>query len=307
MFEPKVERLSEGMDFIEEACGYSEPLEFVEVPEATIVESESSGSKFRILGKVSGVFAPIGEFSRNKRLYESDHWPHVLSNPDIQNRIKSRGMFGMISHEDKRIDDMDLKEGKVSHIITKLEVRENLENKPFLYGEFEILDTPAGRILKGLYEGGANLYVSSRGAGKLEPVPGQDYKRVCKDQYFLEGFDVVCRPGFLKAKPMFEGVKESEEVNEAEVSGKIVESTDSKKGVVNELDEISALKSQVERLAAVVEKVVDNFYEEPEEVPAKNKPLKENLDSFLQLMAETNVSDEVMQDVLEMIFNKEDK
>ena len=31
----------------------------------------------------------------------------------------------------------------------------------YLYGEYEILDTPAGRILKALHEGGANLYVSS--------------------------------------------------------------------------------------------------------------------------------------------------
>ena len=59
----------------------------------------------------------------------------------------------------KRIDDEDFREGRISHIVSCLEVREDNNGQPFLYGEFDILDTPAGRILKAMYEGGAGIYV----------------------------------------------------------------------------------------------------------------------------------------------------
>ena len=36
------------------------------------------------------------------------------------------------------------------------------------------------------------------------------------DHYFVECFDVVCRPGFLKAKACEYGIKESEEQQEDE-------------------------------------------------------------------------------------------
>ena len=216
MADEKVQKLSEGFDFIEESTSFSdESLSFQEADELVISESEGEKSPYKILGKACGCFAPIGEFSRNKRLYSDDLWPTVLANEEFSNRLNSRSIFGCISHSDKKVDDVDIREGKVSHIVSKLEIHEDANGKPFLYGELEILDTPAGRILEAMYKGGANLYVSSRGAGKLIPVPGKDYAMVKPDSYFVECFDVVCRPGFLKAKPVYEGIKEAEEVSEA--------------------------------------------------------------------------------------------
>ena len=191
--EEKIQRLSEGYDFIEESTAFSDSaLSYEDSKDLVISESNSEKSPYKILGKACGCFAPIGEFSRNKRLYSDDLWPTVLANEEFNNRLQSRSIFGCISHSDKKVDDVDIREGKVSHIVSKLEIHEDANGKPFLYGELEILDTPAGRILEAMYKGGANLYVSSRGAGKLIPVPGKDYAMVKPDSYFVECFDVVC-------------------------------------------------------------------------------------------------------------------
>lgn len=281
----KIERLSEGFDFIEESCGLCDvPLSFEE--KDVITESEETHSPFKIIGVCKGVFQPCGEFSRNNRLYEADHWNHILENATFQDRLKSRDLLGMIGHMDKRIDDKDIAEGKVSHVVSKLEIREDQQGKPFLYGEMEIFDTPAGRNLKALYEGGANLYVSSRGAGKLLPVPGQTYKKVDKNSYFCETFDVVRRPGFLKAKPLYEEIKESEE----QVTPSVTEATNSswetvsvasnpEVTVVSE-SEVEVLKEQIDKLAKVLEKVVDDVYEADEDAikeEAVEEGKKENL------------------------------
>lgn len=367
MAEEKIQKLSEGFDFIEESTSFSdESLSFQEADELVISESEGEKSPYKILGKACGCFAPIGEFSRNKRLYSDDLWPTVLANEEFSSRLNSRSIFGCISHSDKKVDDIDIREGKVSHIVSKLEIHEDANGKPFLYGELEILDTPAGRILEAMYKGGANLYVSSRGAGKLIPVPGQDYSMVKPDSYFVECFDVVCRPGFLKAKPVYEGIKESEEVKNHLAKGQKEDLLTTVYGAKNskrlrkgkeivsdedkeyakydkarrdseqvracESEEIQELKGQIDKLAKIIEKVVDDVYEveEPTNEDVQKQPIvepkpdetsvekteekgdekvvKEALADFVSLMADTNISEKVFEEIIDIIAkSKENK
>jgi hypothetical protein len=287
MNEDNVQKLSEGYDFIEESCGYM-PLEFEACPETKIMESQSGGS-FRILGKACGPFQPIGEFSRNNRLYEVDHWDRVLENAQFQDRLAHRDLAGTIGHHDKKVDDNDFASGVVSHIVTCLEKREDENGKPYLYGELEILDTPAGRILEALYEGGANLYVSSRGAGKLLPVPGQTYKKVDKDHYFCETFDIVRRPGFLKAKPIYEHVPVKESITESDNNMK-----------EENVSEIAQLKNQVEKLASVMEKVIEDIYEEDNSEKLTEQQ-QAALIGPLSLISESKVSKKDKATILEAI------
>lgn len=366
--EEKIQRLSEGMDFIEEACGTSsEPLVFSETDKIEISEGVSNPSPFKILGVAKGCFAPINEFSRNRRLYSPELWPTVLQNEELKSRLSNRAVFGCLGHADKLVDDRDIQEGKVSHIVTLLEVRNDKNTgKPYLYGELEILDTPAGRILEAMYKGGANLYVSSRAAGKLVPVPGQNYSLVKPDQYHVHTFDIVCRPGFLQAHPMFEAINTNESVNEEninELDNKTVESDLKKREdqmydaeahakenpkaaaeakekfehavdlaqkradrndeildqdkhgnpihYKNESEEIAVLRSQIDQLAKILEKVVDDVYEEEsvaesatvEEVKKDNKKelRKAAIPAFLKIVAESNISEEALSDIIDMI------
>lgn len=332
--EEKIQRLSEGYDFIEESTAFSDSaLSYEDSKDLVISESNSEKSPYKILGKACGCFAPIGEFSRNKRLYSDDLWPTVLANEEFNNRLQSRSIFGCISHSDKKVDDVDIREGKVSHIVSKLEIHEDANGKPFLYGELEILDTPAGRILEAMYKGGANLYVSSRGAGKLIPVPGKDYAMVKPDSYFVECFDVVCRPGFLKAKPVYEGVSESKEeaVHESEKDSARAITYDSLPAVsvsapepikVVTEKEVDELKGQINKLAKIVEKVVDDVYETQEEpkekvmaekpkeapqmqeqpiAPVQKEKANEALVDFVNLMASTNISEDKFSEILDII------
>lgn len=348
--------LLENFDFIEESTPFSTiPLEFQDVDKIDISESENKESKWKLIGKVRGCMAPIGVYSRNHRIYEDSHWIRVLKSPELQERIANRRLFGMPSHMQKRIDDEDFREGRISHIVSVLEVRNDNNGKPFLYGEFDILDTPAGRILKAMYEGGAGIYVSTRAAGKLEPIVGDPInKRVCSDSYWLGGIDCVLEPGFLQARPAFEAVtpeitapvmQESKVTEQKEdslitMSGVSTNSNwtpiatiDSEALAISESQsqtsqEVSELKGQIEKLAKIIEKVVDDVYEEPtneevqeqpivkpepdkkevereekgEETPVKAE-IPEALNEFFSLLAETNISDEAIQEILQTIFN----
>lgn len=198
--------LSEGYDFIEESCGSGMPeFTFYDEPQISesISESFSKDNKYKMIGVAEGVFAPIGVMSRNNRIYDDDHYDYLLENQILVDKINNRGMLGTIGHHDKRVDDEDLAEGKVSHIVTDLHIQEEADGTRNLVGRLEILDTPAGNLLKTYYDSGMPLYVSSRGAGKLLPVANESYKRVDKTNYYLETFDIVRDPGFLGAKPKY--------------------------------------------------------------------------------------------------------
>jgi hypothetical protein len=319
--------LSEGYDFIEESTPFTTvPLEFKEVVDTDISESKSGGNKYKIIGKVRGCMAPIGVHSRNHRLYETYHWPKVLANPMLQERLHSRSLYGMPSHMQKPIDDEDFREGRISHIVSVLEVRNDDAGNPFLYGEFDILDTPAGRILKAMYEGGAGIYVSTRAAGKLLPIPGDPInKRVDSDSYFLGGIDCVLNPGFLQAKPAFEAVSATEPPTSIQES--VTQNSEVQDTVNESADEMQELRNQVNKLAKIMEKVVDDIYEPVDEEvqkqpivePKKEEPLKtkeekgevklteENkaaLISLLALLPELNVSEEAIKEALEVMTDK---
>ena len=87
-------------------------------------------------------------------------------------------------------------------MITKLQP----EGKNFI-GEAKIMDTPYGKIVKGLIDEGAQLGVSSRGMGSLETRGGANY--VKDDFYLATAADIVADPSAPDA--FVEGIMESKE------------------------------------------------------------------------------------------------
>jgi hypothetical protein len=241
-------KLSECFDFIEESCGSGAPtFEFYdntqEVSEC-IIDGIEQPVKYPIIGRATGVFAPIGVMSRNNRIYDGDHYDYILGNQHLVDRIGARGMLGTIGHHDKKVDDQDLADGKVSHIVTDLHIKEEEDGTRNLYGTLEILDTPAGRLLKTYYDSGMPLFVSSRGGGNLLNVPNESYKRVDKTKYFLETFDIVRNPGFLQAKPVYEKVSEDVAEEPVEETQEVHESVDKLDVLLDKMSDLITIISE---------------------------------------------------------------
>ena len=74
-------------------------------------------------------------------------------------------------------------------------------------GEAKIMNTPYGKIVKGLIDEGAQLGVSSRGMGSLETRGGANY--VKDDFYLATAADIVADPSAPDA--FVEGIMESKE------------------------------------------------------------------------------------------------
>jgi hypothetical protein len=91
---------------------------------------------------------------------------------------------------------------RVSHMITKL-----YPDGANFIGEAKIMNTPYGKIVKGLIDEGAQLGVSSRGMGSLEQRGGANY--VKDDFYLATAADIVADPSAPEA--FVEGIMENKE------------------------------------------------------------------------------------------------
>lgn len=131
---------------------------------------------------IEGIFMQAEKQNRNGRVYPR----HVLQK-EVERYNKSYVMqnraFGELGHPDSPTINLD----RVSHMITKLYP----DGNNFI-GKAKILDTPNGKIVKSLLDGGASLGVSTRGVGSLKPTNG--YQLVQDDFHLATAADIVADP-----------------------------------------------------------------------------------------------------------------
>ena len=112
--------------------------------------------------------------------------------------INKNRAFGELGHPDGPVVNLE----RVSHMVKKLYP----DGKNFI-GEAKVMNTPYGKIVKGLIDEGAQLGVSSRGMGTLENKGGANY--VKSDFYLATAADIVADPSAPDA--FVEGIMEGKE------------------------------------------------------------------------------------------------
>jgi len=165
-----------------------------EISNAEYLVEETNGKKDY---KIRGVFLQSDLKNRNGRVYPVD-----ILNKEVKRYnaefINKKRAFGELGHPDGPTVNLE----RVSHMITKLYP----EGKNFI-GEAKIMNTPYGKIVKGLIDEGAQLGVSSRGMGSLETRGGANY--VKDDFYLATAADIVADPSAPDA--FVEGIMENKE------------------------------------------------------------------------------------------------
>lgn len=165
-----------------------------EIVDVRYITEEVNGKKVNF---IEGIFMQAEKQNRNGRVYPR----HVLSkeveryNKDYVSKNRA---FGELGHPDSPTINLD----RVSHMITSLRP----DGNNFI-GKAKILDTPNGKIVKSLLDGGASLGVSTRGVGSLKETNG--YKLVQDDFHLATAADIVADPSAPEA--FVQGIMENAE------------------------------------------------------------------------------------------------
>jgi|TARA_Y100000385_G_scaffold248913_1_gene269930 hypothetical protein len=148
-----------------------------------ITEAKKDGKKEYV---IEGVFMQADKQNRNGRVYEKSILEAAVDKY-VKEQVKTGRAVGELNHPDGPGINLD----KVSHKITEL----RFEGSDVI-GKASILQTPMGKIVEGLLEGGVKLGVSSRGMGTLEKKNG--VMQVGKD-FMLATVDIVQDPSAPEA------------------------------------------------------------------------------------------------------------
>ena len=165
-----------------------------EISNAEYLIEEKNGKKEY---KIRGIFLQSEIKNRNGRVYSKDVLEKEVRRYNAEFINKNRA-FGELGHPDGPTVNLE----RVSHMIKKLYP----DGNNFI-GEAKIMNTPYGKIVKGLIDEGAQLGVSSRGMGSLEQKGGVNY--VGKDFYLATAADIVADPSAPDA--FVEGIMENKE------------------------------------------------------------------------------------------------
>lgn len=200
-------------------CEHSEDVKYLS-------EQNNDGSKSVF---IEGIFMQAEKENRNRRIYPRSVLAEAV-NRYMNEQVSTGRAVGELNHPEGPTINLD----KVSHRITEL--RWDGDN---VIGKAQVLNTPMGKIVSGLVEGGVQLGVSSRGMGSIEERNGKTF---VKDDFSLATIDIVQDPSAQEA--FVNGIMEGKEFIVTE-DGKIEEQIDNIRKDVRKASKEQLLEAQV--------------------------------------------------------------
>ena len=167
--------------------------EYTENNLEVLTEQNDNGEKTYA---IEGIFMQAETKNRNGRIYPREVMNKAVGKY-INEQVSKGRAVGELNHPDGPTVNLD----KVSHKIENLQWEGN-----DVVGKATILETPMGKIVKGLLDGGVSLGVSTRGMGSLKN--GND-AMVVQPDFMLNAVDIVQDPSAPSAfvNGVMEGVE----------------------------------------------------------------------------------------------------
>jgi hypothetical protein len=148
---------------------------------------------------LSGIMQMCETLNGNGRVYTKPVLEREVGK--YKKLVEQNRALGELDHPDK----VEVSLEKVSHKVNEIWMEDNK-----VMGKIQVLETPAGKTLRALVEGGCSIGISSRGTGSVMEQGG---KSVVQEDFELVCFDVVSEPStpgaFMMREAKDYGLKES--------------------------------------------------------------------------------------------------
>lgn len=144
-----------------------------------------------ILGTFTGKCCDAGVVNNNDMKLDRELFEKLIKSDEYKDAMEHRYYIGFLGHpEDPNCQDF--KDGCI--VMTSMEIKDNDE----IYGTFDLIDTPVGRVVKSFIDAGVQFGISIRGAGDVDAQGNVD-----PDTFIFRGFDLVAFPAYNDAVPEF--------------------------------------------------------------------------------------------------------
>lgn len=154
-----------------------------------------------VIGTFEGKCADASIENSNQMTLGPELWDVLFNSEEYKTALENRHYIGFLGHpEDPGC--MDYKDACI--IMTEC----HRDDDGQVYGTFDLIDTPVGRVVKSFQDAGVNFGISVRGAGDVDSNGIVD-----PDTFIFRGFDLVTFPAYSDAIPSFTEIAASKDLN----------------------------------------------------------------------------------------------
>ena len=185
-----------------------------------------------VLGTFTGKCCDAAVFNNNSMKLNRELFEKLLDSDEYKDAIEHGYYIGFLGHpEDPGCQDF--KDACI--VMTSMEIRDNDE----IWGTFDLVDTPVGRIVKSFIDAGVEWGISIRGAGDVDSEGNVD-----PDTFVFRGFDLVAFPAYGDAVPEFQQIAASKNLDDQVKFKRVCAAIEKNIKDVTSLNSIEAMQEQ---------------------------------------------------------------
>lgn len=188
-------------------------------------------NKSAILGEYEGECADADITNKNGMDIPREVWERVFNSEEFKTGIKLGHYIGFLGHpEDPGCQDFK----NACIVMTEGHLAENGK----VYGKFNLIDTPVGRIVKTFQDAGVQFGISVRGAGDvIDNV-------VDAETFCFRGFDLVGFPAYPNSLPKFTAIAASSDVDKQRKYNAVCAAVSKNLDNITSVNALNAIQSQ---------------------------------------------------------------
>lgn len=230
--------------------------------------------KSSIIGTFKGKCADSIE-NNNSMLLDKDLWRNI-TNSDEYKSYRDKGMYiGFLGHP-KDPGCQDFKDACI--ILRDIELDEDTGE---VFGTFDLIDTPVGRIVKAFIDAGVQFGISVRGAGD---IAADGY--VDPDTFVFRGFDLVSFPAYDDAVPKFTALAASTDPANVKKCSAVVTSLNDNLSKVTSSSALDVVKAQLNPKSVQYKNIEARQVELSGSTVQASEVLQQKLEAMTQLYLE---------------------
>ena len=185
-----------------------------------------------VIGQFTGKCCDANVVNNNDMHLGKELFENLFASDEYKRAMENRHYIGFIGHP----NDPGCQDYKDACIVM---TDCHLDESGDVYGTFDLIDTPVGRIVKTFIDAGVTFGISIRGAGDVASDGEVDPETFC-----FRGFDLVTFPAYDDCIPEFREIAASTDLNKQKKFKKVCAAIDSNLKEITSCDALKVIQEQ---------------------------------------------------------------